>query len=83
LTLPGKVVETDDSSAKYVSDDSNFVITLDKVTPGQHFPNLDMISTLLKPKENKKVMKPLIEVMEGKFCLNASLLLAFEFHLNF
>lgn len=66
LTLPGNVEETDHSSAKYVSDESKFVITLDKVTPGQEFVGLDMITTLLQPKgHTKRSGKPLIEVMEG------------------
>lgn len=57
--------ETDNSSAKYNSDKSEFVITLDKVTPGQHFDGLDMLASLLAPKGQPKAKRPLIEVMEG------------------
>jgi len=64
--LPGKVEETDDSSAKYDSDESKFIIKLDKLTPGEVFPNLNMLTTFLEPKENKKRKKVLIEVMDDE-----------------
>jgi protein SHQ1 len=64
LNLPGKVEQTDDSSAKYDADESKFIIRLDKMTPGEVFPNLNMLVTFLKPKENKK-RKPMIQVLES------------------
>jgi len=63
LTLPGKVEETDDSSADYNADDGKYTISLNKVVRGQHFPNLEMLTTLLQPKNKKQRIKPLIEVI--------------------
>ena len=66
LNLPGKVVETANSSAKYDADEQSFVITLDKVTPGEVFPNLDMLTRLLEPKrDTASSKKPLIEVVSS------------------
>ncbi len=70
MNLPGKVVETANSSAKYNADEQSFVITLDKVTPGEFFPDLEMLTSLLQPKkETPSSRKPVIEVMSSE-CLN-------------
>ncbi|CAL8145408.1 unnamed protein product [Orchesella dallaii] len=63
LTLPGKVEETDDSSADYNGDDGKYTISLNKAVPGEHFPNLEMLTSLLQPKNHKQRIKPLIEVI--------------------
>ncbi|ODM92342.1 Protein SHQ1 [Orchesella cincta] len=63
LTLPGRVEETGESSADYNADDGKYTISLNKVVPGTHFPNLEMLTTLLLPKNQKKRVKPLIEVI--------------------
>lgn len=47
LTLPGNVVEDDDSSAKYDIGSGMLSIALSKVNPGEHFPDLDMTNRLL------------------------------------
>jgi hypothetical protein len=73
LTLPGSVQETDHSSAKYLSDESKFVITLDKTCPGQHFQGLELITTLLQPKKgpghDNKRKNRIIQIMEGIYNL--------------
>lgn len=58
--------EGDDSSAKYDADEGKFLITLDKMVAGEHFPLLEMLTSLKKPKEEKNLGKPLITVVDGK-----------------
>ncbi|CAG7727236.1 unnamed protein product [Allacma fusca] len=65
LNLPGKVEETDNSSAKYLVDSNSFVVTLDKMTSGEFFEGLDMLTTMLQPRTVKK-SKPLIEVLSSE-----------------
>jgi len=66
LNLPGNIIENDNSIAKYEADTQSFQIEVDKQTPGESFPNLDMLTVLLQPKnKNKKPNRPLIEVLSS------------------
>ena len=40
-------MEVDNGGATYEADGGKFTVTVQKVVPGQTFPNLDLISTLL------------------------------------
>jgi hypothetical protein len=51
------------SNAVYDADDGKFILTLEKVNRGEHFPNLDMISTLLVKKTKNFPSKPNILVL--------------------
>lgn len=68
LTFSGKLVdsELEKHSAKFDADQGAFVIVCQKVTHGQHFSNLDMLTTLLAPQGALGVNKPLIEVIDGQ-----------------
>ncbi|XP_063994084.1 protein SHQ1 homolog [Diachasmimorpha longicaudata] len=63
LQLPGEIVETDSSEGSYDCDTGKFILKFSKVTPGQHFENLDMITTLLAPPKKQKGISPMIEVI--------------------
>ncbi|XP_025201304.1 protein SHQ1 homolog [Melanaphis sacchari] len=63
LHLPGEVAETDSSSGFYDWDLSIFTITLNKVNPGEHFPDLNLINKFLTPKKTPRTIKPSIEVL--------------------
>ena len=47
LTLPGNVIEDDDSTAKYDIASGILTIALTKVHQGEHFPDLDLTNRLL------------------------------------
>jgi protein SHQ1 len=47
LTLPGDVIEDDDTSAKYEISSGILSIALTKVNKGEHFPDLDLTNRLL------------------------------------
>jgi len=67
LNLPGNVEEGENSSAKYHVESHSFVIILDKITPGEMFPNLDMMTAMLQPKPDlASASSPLIEIMSSK-----------------
>jgi len=64
LFLPGPVEETESSKGKYDSDKGIFILTVEKVNKGEHFPDLDLMTALLAPpKTENKLVKPLIEVV--------------------
>ena len=68
LTFPHEVVEDDRCRAVYDPDIEHGLITahLPKLVPGQHFPDLDMVSKLLQnriTKDKKDMSPPLIEVL--------------------
>lgn len=50
LHFPGEIVENDEASAKFDAETLSYVIKCPKVTKGEFFPNLDMITELCKPK---------------------------------
>lgn len=68
LTFSGKLVDNEQEkhNVKYDPERGAFVIECLKETPGQHFTNLDMLTTLLAPPGALGVNKPLIEVIDGK-----------------
>lgn len=61
MHLPGKVVEVEGDHGKYDVEKKVFSFTLKKVTPGQHFDDLDLIGKLLIPNK-KHQLKPEISV---------------------
>lgn len=63
LQLPGEVTEMGASNGMYDADDGKFTLTMEKVNRGEHFPNLDLISTLLVKKSNNFPSKPNIRVL--------------------
>ncbi|EDO45342.1 predicted protein, partial [Nematostella vectensis] len=50
LNLPGEVIEDGREGAAYDVDKGTFTVKIPKLNVGQEFPDLDMITTLLAPK---------------------------------
>ena len=67
LSFPGQVAE-EGSSCKYEVDSGTYNISILKVTQGEHFDNLDLLTTLLNNTKPKK-FRPLIEVVSNSKCL--------------
>lgn len=63
LHLPGEVAETDSSSGSYDWDSYVFTFKLNKVNPGEHFPDLELINKFLTPKKNSHTINPSIEIL--------------------
>ncbi|XP_034934864.1 protein SHQ1 homolog [Chelonus insularis] len=63
LKLPGEIIENDQSSGSYDCNSGQFTLKFSKVNPGEHFDNLDMITTLLAPPKQKKNFVSTIEVI--------------------
>ncbi|XP_015122901.1 protein SHQ1 homolog [Diachasma alloeum] len=63
LKLPGKIIENDDSKGSYDCDTGTFTLKFSKLNKGEHFENLDMITTLLAPPKKNKDVAPTIEVI--------------------
>ncbi|KAG8232336.1 hypothetical protein J437_LFUL012926 [Ladona fulva] len=63
LNLPGWVEENDGSRAVFDADSGDFIIRLGKAVPGEHFPDLDMITKLLAPKQSSTKIAPEISVV--------------------
>lgn len=66
LKLPGKIHETESSSGSYDCEEGVFALRFEKVNKGEHFENLDMITTLLVPSKKKTLNIPNIEVIGNK-----------------
>lgn len=66
LELPGKIHETESSSGSYDCENGVFTLRFEKVNKGEHFENLDMITTLLASSKNKTFNIPNIEVIGNK-----------------
>lgn len=64
LRLPGRIVENDKSKGSYTCDTGDFNLAFDKVTPGEHFHNLDMITSLLAPRDIPDINPSLVEMLE-------------------
>ncbi|XP_033213778.1 protein SHQ1 homolog [Belonocnema kinseyi] len=64
LNLPGEIVENDASAGTYDCEKGAFSMRFSKVNKGEHFENLDMISSLLQPPK-KKTNIPNIEVISN------------------
>lgn len=65
LHLSGHIEETDFSKGSYDADKGTFVICVQKVNKGEHFENLDFVTSLLTPSQHKKsdIAKPIVEVV--------------------
>ena len=50
LHLPGEVEETDAASGAWDAETTSFVVKCPKVTEGEHFEGLEMLTQLLTPK---------------------------------
>lgn len=67
LTLPGAVIEDDDSSAVYDPATGYLCVTLTKKLPREHFNDLDILAKLLAPpKRDDTPFNPLVEVIDAK-----------------
>lgn len=64
LRLPGRIVDNDSSKGSYICDSGDFNLTFDKETPGEHFENLDMITSLLAPRDIPDLNPNLVEMLE-------------------
>lgn len=64
LRLPGRIVENEQSKGSYTCDSGDFTLTFDKETQGEHFENLDMITSLLAPRDIPDLNPSLVEVLE-------------------
>ncbi|XP_063629559.1 protein SHQ1 homolog [Cydia splendana] len=64
LRLPGRIVENDHSKGSYTCDSGDFLLTFDKENPGENFENLDMITSLLAPRDIPDLNPDLVEVLE-------------------
>ncbi|KAJ1853438.1 hypothetical protein GGH12_005068 [Coemansia sp. RSA 1822] len=71
LTFPGKVIEDEDSNAKFDAGTGDILVTLSKQTPGEHFENLDLLTSLLATRREQEnvatngVARPMIEEIGG------------------
>lgn len=64
LHLPGEVAETDSSSGSYDWDSYVFTFKLNKVNPGEHFPDLELVNKFLAAKKPPaRPINPSIEVL--------------------
>lgn len=71
LHLPGEVEETDSSSGSYDWDSYVFTFQLNKVNPGEHFPDLNLINKFLTPRTTNHTINPSIEILnESSSCDN-------------
>lgn len=64
LNFPYPVEEDDNSSAQYDPSSGYLTITLTKSVKGQHFPDLDLLATLLAPRPSRPHTRPSIEVLD-------------------
>ncbi|CAH0401609.1 unnamed protein product [Chilo suppressalis] len=64
LRLPGRIVDNDSSKGSYTCESGDFSLTFDKETPGEYFENLDMITSLLAPKDIPDINPSLVEMLE-------------------
>ncbi|KAF8938270.1 hypothetical protein BGZ58_001259 [Dissophora ornata] len=69
LTFPGNVVDDERAKAAYNVGAGELTVVLPKETPGEHFPDLDMLTKLLVRKgdltEKQQIKRPLIEVISS------------------
>jgi protein SHQ1 len=69
IHFPGNIIEDEHFNTVYDPSPGQFTVKISKVTKGQHFPDLDMLSKLLARKgetdKDKSDKKPLIEVIGG------------------
>ncbi|KAG0259829.1 Hsp90 cochaperone shq1 [Mortierella polycephala] len=68
LTFPGNVVDDERAKATYNVGTGELTVVLPKETPGEDFPDLDMLTKLLVRKGDlaeKQIKQPLIEVISS------------------
>lgn len=63
LTLPGRVIEDDASSARYDPGSGYLTVTLTKEVEGEDFKDLDILAKLLAPQRTDPPHAPVIEVV--------------------
>jgi protein SHQ1 len=63
LTFPASIVEDDQSSAVYDPASGYLTLTLTKQSPGENFPDLDLLAKLLAPPPQNTRRGPAIEVV--------------------
>ncbi|KAJ8715569.1 hypothetical protein PYW07_010051 [Mythimna separata] len=66
LRLPGRIVDNDSAKGSYSCDSGDFNLTFDKEIPGEHFANLDMITSLLAPSDIPDINPDLVEMLEDE-----------------
>ncbi|KAM3960638.1 protein SHQ1 homolog [Aphomia sociella] len=64
LRLPGRIVDNDRSKGSYICDSGDFNLVFDKEIPGEYFENLDMITSLLAPRDIPDINPNLVEMLE-------------------
>lgn len=64
LRLPSRIVDNDRSKGSYTCESGDFNLTFDKKNPGEHFENLDMITSLLAPRDIPDINPNLVEMLE-------------------
>ena len=67
LHLPGEVHETDAAAAKYDADTRSFVVTVPKKNKGEVFRGLDMLTELLRPRDDGGAAAAGIEEVGGGY----------------
>ncbi|KAG0379894.1 hypothetical protein BGX24_011136 [Mortierella sp. AD032] len=69
LTFPGNIVDDERAKATYNVGEGDLTVILPKETPGEDFPDLDMLTKLLVRKgdlsTDKQIKRPLIEVISS------------------
>ncbi|KAG0290945.1 Hsp90 cochaperone shq1 [Dissophora globulifera] len=68
LTFPGNVVDDERAKATYNVGAGDLTVILPKETPGEHFPDLDLLTKLLVRKgelPDKQIKRPLIEIISS------------------
>lgn len=60
-------MESDDLTKDCLYEDGIFTLKFLKVNKGEHFENLDMITSLLAPPKKKEKLVPTIEVISKRF----------------
>ncbi|EEB08397.1 box H/ACA snoRNP assembly protein Shq1 [Schizosaccharomyces japonicus yFS275] len=65
LELPGRVIDDENAKASYDVSEGVVHVQFPKETPGEDFPNLDMLSTMMVKKESNILKKPLIQEMDA------------------
>ncbi|CAI4227847.1 unnamed protein product [Auanema sp. JU1783] len=61
IHLPRHVIYNETGTAKYDADSGTFTVQVPKLNKGEHFPDLNMITQLLRPQETKVSAKRLVE----------------------
>ena len=70
LRLPGRIVDNDCSKGSYLCDSGDFRLSFVKETTGEHFENLDMITSLLAPADIPDINPDLVEMLEDGITLD-------------